>query len=410
MAIQKVKVQTTDLHEGMYVTQLDRPWLETPYKVQGFLIKNQKDIDKLLQYTEYVFIDTERSREKSNGSAQYGRILTEVEKKEFLINNKPRNYEDRTDFKAELPVAHESLTKLSATAENVMEDIANNKKLNLPVLRKSVNPMVESVIRNPEAFSWLTRMKSKDDYTYNHSVSTAIWSVALGRQLGLPKRDLQSLGIGALLFDVGKMKLPEKLINNPNRFNQTEFNLIKKHVEYSVDIIQSIPGIKDDVVEMVRTHHERHNGGGYPAGLKGNKIPLFGKIAGITDCYDALTSERVFQTAASPHDAVRKLYDWSNIDFQAELVEQFIQLVGVYPVGTIVELSDERIGIVVANHRALRLRPKIMLILDEGKKRYSKFNVIDLHSVEIDENGNPLNILKCIDPGLYGIDPREFYL
>jgi putative nucleotidyltransferase with HDIG domain len=410
MALQQVKIQTIDLQEGMYVTQLDRPWLETPYKVQGFLVKNQKDIDKLIQHTEYVFIDTERSREKYNGSAQPSRLLTEDEKKEVLIESKPRNYEDKTNFKKELPVAHENHAALSTTAENVMADIANNKKLDLPILRKAVNPMVESVIRNPEAFSWLTRMKSKDDYTYNHSVSTAIWSVALGRQLGLPKRDLQTLGMGALLFDVGKMKLPEKLINNPNRFSQAEFNLIKKHVEYSVDIVQSIPDISDNVVEMVVTHHERHNGSGYPNGLKGNKIPLFGKIAGITDCYDALTSDRPFQSATSPHDAVRKLYDWSNIDFQAELVEQFIQLVGVYPVGTIVELSDERVGIVVANHRALRLRPKIMLILDKNKKPFSKFNVIDMHAIETGEDGNPLNILKSIDPGLYGIDPREFYL
>jgi putative nucleotidyltransferase with HDIG domain len=410
MPLQQVKIQTVDLQEGMYVTQLDRPWLETPYKVQGFLVKNQRDIDKLLQHTEYVFIDTERSREKLNGSAQASRLLTEEEKKEFLIAGKPKNYEDKIDFKKELPVARDNHATLSATAESVMADIANNKKLNLPILREAVNPMVESVIRNPEAFSWLTRMKSKDDYTYNHSVSAAIWSVALGRQLGLPKRDLQSLGMGALLFDIGKMKLPAKLINNSNRFNQSEFNLIKKHVEYSVDIVQSIPGINDNVVEMVLTHHERHNGGGYPEGLKGNKIPLFGKIAGIADCYDALTSDRVFQSATSPHDAVRKLYDWSNIDFQAELVEQFIQLVGVYPVGTIVELSDERIGIVVANHRALRLRPKIMLILDKDKEPYSKFNMIDLHSIETGEDGNPLNILKSIDPGLYGIDPREFYL
>lgn len=410
MSLKQVKVQTTDLHEGMYVTRLDRPWLETPYKIQGFLVKNQKDIDKLLQHTEYVFIDTERSQEKHNESTPPDRLLTENEKKEFITQSKPRNYEVKTDFKKEMSTAQGSHRALSTTAENVMEDIANNKNLNLPILRKTVNPMVESVIRNPDAFSWLTRMKSKDDYTYNHSVSTAIWSVALGRQLGLPKRDLQTLGMGALLFDVGKMKLPEKLINNPNRFNQTEFKLVKKHVDYSVEIVQSIPGIDDRVVEMIATHHERHNGSGYPNGLKGNKISLFGKIAGLTDCYDALTSDRAFQSATSPHDAVRKLYDWSNIDFQAELVEQFIQLVGVYPVGTLIELSDARVGIVIAHHRELRLRPKIMLILDKNKKPYSKFDVIDMHSIEIGEDGNPLNIAKSIDPGTYGIDPREFYL
>ncbi len=410
MSLKQVKIQSVDLEEGMYVTRLDRPWLETPYKMQGFLIKNHKDIEKLLQHTEYVFIDTERSQEQHNGSAQPRQLLTENQKKELIIQSKPRNYEDKIDFKKELPIAQENYSVLTTTTASVMADIANNKNLDLPILRKAVNPMVESVIRNPDAFSWLTRMKSRDDYTYNHSVSTAIWSVALGRQLGLPKPDLQSLGMGALLFDVGKMKLPEKLINNPNRFNQTEFKLVKKHVEYGVDIVQSIPGITEDIVEMVATHHERHNGGGYPKGLKGNKIPLFGKIAGITDYYDAITSERVFQSATSPHDAIRKLYDWSNIDYQAELVEQFIQLVGVYPVGTVIELSDARVGIVVAHHRALRLRPKIMLILDKNKKPYSKFNVIDMHSTETGEDGNPLNIAKSIDPGMYGIDPQEFYL
>ena len=410
MSLKQIKIQTLDLQEGMYVTRLDRPWLETPYKIQGFLIKNQKEIERLLQHTEYVFVDTERSREKHNGSAPPDRLLTENEKKEFVTQIKPRNYIDKTNFKQELTVAQENHTVLGSTAEIVMADIANNKTLNLPVLRKAINPMVESVIRNPEAFSWLTRMKSKDDYTYKHSVSSAVWSVALGRQLGLPKRDLQALGMGALLFDVGKMKLPEKLINNPNRFNQTEFKLVKKHVDYSVEIVQSIPGIDNKIVEMIATHHERHNGSGYPNGLKGNKIPLFGKIAGLTDCYDALTSDRAFQSATSPHDAVRKLYDWSNIDFQAELVEQFIQLVGVYPVGTLIELSDARVGIVVAHHRELRLRPKIMLILDKNKNPFSRFDVIDLHAIEIGEDGHPLNIAKSIDPGTYGIDPREFYL
>jgi putative nucleotidyltransferase with HDIG domain len=410
MSLKQVKVQTADLLEGMYVARLDRPWLETPYRIQGFLIKSQKDIDKLLQHSKYVFIDTERSKEKLNGSSQSTKLLSESEKKEVLIHQKPKNYSAKTSFKKELTIAHDNHQVLSGTAETVMADIAHNKKLSLPGLRKAVNPMVESIIRNPEAFSWLTHMKSKDDYTYNHSVSVAIWSVAFGRQLGLPKRDLQSLGMGALLFDVGKMKLPEKLINNPNRYNQTEYKLVKKHVDYSVEIVQGIQDINDKVVEMVATHHERHNGGGYPNGIKGNDIPLFGKIAGIVDCYDALTSERRFQSAISPHDAVRKLYDWSNIDFQAELVEQFIQLVGVYPVGTLIELSDARVGVVVAHHRVLRLRPKIMLLLDRKKSPLSKFDVIDMHETETGEDGHPLNISKSIEPGLYGIDPSEFYL
>ena len=410
MSLQQIKVRSPDLLVGMYVTCLDRPWLETPYKIQGFLIKNQKDIDQLVQHTEYVFIDILKSRDVNDTQQTQSKVLTSDEKKQLLTNIKPQHYEDKTDFVVELDMARENHSVLTCVTEDIMDDIANNKNPKLPELKRAIDPIVDSIIRNSDAFSWLTMMKSKDKYTYNHCVNASIWSVVLGRSLGLPKKDLQSLAIGALLFDIGKMKLPEKLINNPNHFNQIEFNLVKKHVDYSVEIVKSINGINKDVVEMIWTHHERHNGGGYPRGLHANKIPLFGKIAGIIDCYDALISNRSFVSAISPHDAVRKLYDWSNIDFQLELVEQFIQVVGIYPVGTMIELSDGRVGVIVAHHKIWRLRPKIMVLLDKNKEPCPAFEVIDMFETETGEDGKELKILKDIKPGFYGIDPKQFYL
>jgi len=256
----------------------------------------------------------------------------------------------------------------------------------------------------------LTRMKHKDNYTYNHAVSASVWAVAFGRHLGFPRPKLQSLALGAMLFDIGKMKLPEKLINNPKRYNQFEFELVKKHVDYSLEILKGTKGINNDVIEMVSSHHERHNGSGYPKGLVGDQIPILAKIAGIVDCYDAIISDRVFASAISPHDAVKKLYDWRDIDFQAELVEQFIQVVGIYPVGTVVELSNGQVGVIVAQHRVWRLRPQVMLLLDTDKKPLADFNVVNLFNETQDENGNPWDIVKCVEPGLYGIDPEEFYL
>lgn len=410
MSIEQIKVRIPDLLEGMFVARLDRPWLETPYKVQGFYIKSQTDIDKLQQYVDYVFIDVTKSREVEQERNRSTVNLSNTEKKQYLTSVKPRQYKDDPDFNTELKTAIESHTVLAQGVGDVIKDISSNQKLKMPMLRKVVTPMVESIIRNPDAFSWLTMLKTRDDYTYNHSVSSAIWAAAFGRNLGLPKKDLLALATGALLFDVGKVRLPEKLLQNPNRYNPTEFKLVKKHVDYSVEIVQSIDGIGENVVEMVATHHERHNGSGYPRGLKGDQIPIFGKIAGIVDCYDALISDRVYAAAISPHDAVRKLYEWSNIDFQVELVEQFIQVVGIYPVGTIIELSDGRIGAIVAHHRVWKLRPKIMLILDKNRKPYANFEIIDTYNIETGEDGEPLNIVKSVEPGLYGIDPRQFYL
>ena len=411
MSIKEIKVRVPDIELGMYVTRLDRPWLETPYILQGFVIKTQDDIKELEKYCKYVYVDVDLSEIVEDHSFERQKTFSASdEEKQYLTSVKPIQYTDVTALDVELKTARDSHTTLVSFAEDIMGDIANNKKLSLPALQSAIDPMVDSITRNPDAFSWLTRMKRTDDYTYNHSVSTSIWAVAFGRHLGLPKVDLQSLAMGALLFDVGKMRLPEKLINNTSRYNQFEFKLVKQHVQHSLDIVRSISDISDDVIAMVQTHHERHNGSGYPAGLKGNAIPIFGRIAGIVDCYDAIISERPFAYAISPHNAIKKLYEWRNIDFQAELVEQFIQVVGIYPVGTVVELSDGRVGVVFAQNRVWRLRPQIMLLLDENKVAYSDFDIINLMTETKDTAGNSLDIARSVEPGMYGIDPEQFYL
>ncbi len=411
MALKEVKVRIPDLEEGMYVCRLDRPWLETPFLLQGFMIKSEDDIDELLKYCQYVYVDVERSRtvEKKTPGIQ-AKARQDEREKQFLTRKKPQAYPDQSDREEELDVARQSHRELVSTAKDIMADISNNKNLHLPVLQKAIDPMVDSIIRNPDAFTWLTRMKNKDNYTYNHAVSVAIWSVAFGRHLGLPREDLQSLAIGALMSDVGKMKLPEKLINHRERYNPYEFKLVKRHVEFSLEILHSIDGIGEDIIEMVATHHERHNGDGYPRGLSGNDIPIFGKIAGLVDCFDAIISERPFASPMSPHDAVKKLYEWRDIDFQPELVEQFIQVVGIYPVGTVVELSDGRVGVIVAQNRVWRLRPQIMLLLDENKQSYKDFDVINLFTEVTGIDGESLDIVRSVEPGRYGIDAEQFYL
>jgi putative nucleotidyltransferase with HDIG domain len=412
MALKEVKVRIADLHVGMYVSRLDRPWLETPYLLQGFHIVSEDDIEQLMKYCTYVYIDVELSKEAkpASNTIPSQSVADDKARNKLVANYKTTTYENKSSQEEELVVARESHRALSNTVEDIMRDISKNEKLNLPPLQKAVTSMVDSIIRNPNAYVWLTRMKHKDSYTYNHSVSAAVWAVAFGRHLGLPKKELQSLALGALMFDIGKMKLPDKLINNPKRYNQYEFKLVKQHVNYSMEILKNTDGIEPEVIDMVYTHHERHNGSGYPRGLAGDAIPLLGKIAGIVDCYDAIISERPFASPLSPHDAVKKFYEWRDIDFQAELVEQFIQVIGIYPVGTIVELSDGQIGVIVAQHNVWRLRPQVMMLLDTNKEPLHHFGIINLYTEITDKNGNQLNIIKCVEPGLYGIDPEEFYL
>jgi HD-GYP domain-containing protein (c-di-GMP phosphodiesterase class II) len=206
MPINQIKVRIPDLLEGMYVARLDRPWLDTPYKIQGFHIKTRQDIDKLQQYAEFVYIDVEKSKLDNGADSKQNGGLSDAEVKQKLTGARPRTYSDISDFESEMNTALENHTALTECVDDVMRDISNNEKLKMPMLRKAVTPMVESIVRNAEAFSWLTMMKTRDNYTYTHSVSSSIWAVAFGRSLGLPKKDLLSLAVGALLFDVGKVR------------------------------------------------------------------------------------------------------------------------------------------------------------------------------------------------------------
>lgn len=262
---------------------------------------------------------------------------------------------------------------METTYQTLLHDAEHDRQISLPVLKSAIEPMVESIVRNPDAYIWLTHLKSLDSYSYHHALSCSVWAVAFGRHLGLPVSQLNSLATGCFLFDIGKTKLPRDLLNSTRRLTSDEFETVKQHVLFGLDLIKQTSGVEKLVLEMIRTHHERHNGSGYPLGLTGNQIPLFGRIAGIVDAYDAITSYRPYCKPIPAYEAVENLYQWRGIDFQTELVEQFIQVVGIYPVGSLVQLSDGTVGVVISQNEHFRLRPQVMILLDGDKQLLDEF-------------------------------------
>ena len=248
------------------------------------------------------------------------------------------------------------------------------------------------------------RLKQQDTYTYQHSVGASIWAVALARQLGLPRPDLRSLAIGGLLFDIGKLRLNPELLGTTRSLTDAEFGELRSHVTLGVEMIKDSGLMNKDVLDMVAHHHERHDGSGYPGGLSGDDIPVFARIAAIVDCYDAITSHRSYSRAIPPSSAIKKLYEWRDLEFQAELVEEFIQAVGIYPAGTLVELSSGEVAVVVAEYRTRRLRPKVMVLLDTNKEACLEVKMIDLLTEKTTADGKPLEITSSLEPEAYGID------
>lgn len=433
-----LKVSVNDLQLGMFVSALDRPWLETPFLLQGFLIKSPDDINELRQHCSYVYIDILKGRAplkvKSNrapgrkstrSSASSGRnadkevahiadSLDGKDRREYWETVFPhrtlKTYPEARPMEEELDTAQKVFKDLNVCVTEMMVQIEQKAVLEVKAVKDALNPMIDSVMRNPDACIWLARMKNRDSYTYKHSMAASVWAVALGRQLGLPRIDLSTLATGALLIDIGKLQLPEGILSKPARLSRGEFEIIKTHVEIGVKMLKDTTEATRVVLEMIATHHERHNGKGYPKKLKGTEIPIFGRIAAIADCYDAMTSERSYAPAVSPSFAVRKLYEWRDIDFQAELVEEFIQAIGIYPAGTLVELSTGEVGIVIAENRERRLRPKVLLLLDEQKHALKESLMLNLRDIEYTDTGEPLDIIASLEPGAYGISPDTIYL
>lgn len=410
MVITEQKVSVSDVKIGMYVSRLDRPWLETHYLFQGFHINSVDDIRELREHCEYVYVDPERGEPAA-------RVMQTVQKEDddavvdvFKRSTGDTRYPVQTTVKEELQACTEARSKSIKVISNVLAELKAGRSIKVQTVRQSIAGLMESILRNPDAFFWLTRLKNKDDYAYAHCVDACGLAMAFGRHLGFSKPELENLAVGTLLFDIGKLQLPEELLKKPGRLTTDEYKLIRRHVEFGTKMVSEMKGVNKEIIQTVFNHHERHNGSGYPRGIPGNKIPVNGRIAALVDCYDAITSERAYSRAISAYDAVQMIYEWRDKDFQADMVEQFIQCIGLYPTGTLVELSTDEVGLVLSQNRVRRLRPKVMLVLDGNKVAYEFNPTLDLIEDPEDDNGNVIEIKRPLAPGTYGINAEDFYL
>ena len=405
------KVNVSYLKLGMYVSNLDRPWIDTPFLLEGFLIETEEDISVLSKYCSYVYIDPERGM----GASQYikgtPRLKSNSYLERYLLDNKKKVYYKNTKTtKEELPQAEAALENASNQVAHIMEHVKEGKSLDVQAVRGVVEPILESIIRNSEAYMWLSMMQKKNAYTYSHSVDNCALAIAFGRYMGLPKKDLSTLAIALLMMDMGNVRVPAPILNKNAKLTDIEYKIIKKHVGHGVKILKSTKGMNEDIINVALTHHERFDGSGYPNALMGSQIPVYGRMAAIIDCYDAMTSQRPFSDAKSPYSALQNIYNWRGSAFQPELVEQFLQCMGVYPTGSLVEMSNGEVGIVLEQSSTQRMRPKVMLLLDEDKVQLIEYRTIDLAKQFEDSSGTVLNIYRGLDPGMYGIDSTEHYL
>ncbi|MCW8929601.1 MAG: HD-GYP domain-containing protein [Gammaproteobacteria bacterium] len=417
MPVKEVKTSIEGLEIGMFVAHLDRPWIETSYMMEGMLIQSEDDIIELSKYCSYVYIDVEqgltpKARYWAVGNEDEMTLSSKKTKESSVITEdtdysryRQCVYETSTELKEELKTAHVIFDDISETTETVFEDLKSGKNLDIVSLKKGIKATVDSIIRNPSAFLLLMQLKKSDNYSYSHALGVSVWCAQFGRHLGLKQEDINVLALGGMLLDVGKVKLSEELVHKTTQYTPEDFEEHKHHVAYGVKMLTESRKLERSILEMVATHHERANGVGYQLGISNKRIPLFGRIAGIVDSYDAMTTKKSHtDKTLSPHEAINELYNMRGKQFQVELVEQFIQTVGLYPTGSLIELNTGEVGVVVEINDLKRLYPTVVLLLDKDKQPYEEFNTVDLSKV------SGMKVKDGLEPGAYGIKMDELFL
>lgn len=405
----KVKKQISELKSGMFVYELDRPWLDTPFAIQGFLIQSEEDIATLREYCEYVFIDPLKEQvSATTGRLRLGPLgsVGGATKRPVPIGEVA--YTDQRSVEEEIPRAKAVIQNASEVVERIRAGIEKNLVLDVKAATVLVDSLVDSIVANPDALLLLQQLRREAETAYDQAVSVSVHMLAFGRHIGLPREELSALGLAGLLLDVGMLRLPRELFQKKN-LTPAEHAIVKRHVTYSEEMLRKSQGISDQVIQIVSEHHEREDGSGYPHGVLSQDISVYGKMAAIVDCYRELTMGEDPKTSP-PYVALEMMHGWAGRFFHPTLLEQFIQCVGIYPVGSLVELNTGEVAIVIGQSRVRRLRPRVMAILDPKKKPYAAPKMIDLIHEPLSDSGISYEITRGLEHGMYGVDPKDYYL
>lgn len=492
----RYKIGCIKLKVGMFVAELDRPWLDTPFLIQGFTVSSIDEQASLARHCRFVFVDLEKSdpsvvndilaaeerrlpindtnkqfkslqtdknagtstpkhtsKSPSEGRERFNRYMKLIEPNSSFEHRKsgwlgrlsawidrlfekredpkaiaararvreheirklvPRNvklveHEDLVPVEEELPRANEAFKKTEKTLRDLVSSVKSGSLPNIDKAEEVVGDIVESMINNPDAMMWVSRMRDKNASTLGHAVKVSLYMVAIGRHMGFPKEQLCQLGMIGLLADVGKTKLPKAVLEKPGMLTPQEYTVVKEHVRLGLEALQKEKALDDVVFEGISQHHERLDGSGYPKGLKGPEIGIFGRMAAIADTFSALITPRPYANPVSPHEALLNLFEWAGSSFHEPLVEQFVQAVGVFPVGSMVELSTHEVAIVLAHNKVRRLEPRVLVLTWPDKSALATPVERNLFDKPKGADGKPIRIVRSVSANEFDLDIADYY-
>ena len=389
----KKRVAVPELQFGTYIAELDRPWTDTPFTFQGFVLRTHEELEILGKYCRDVFVDPDY---RELDSRLVDTVPPRARAKVDLARSGRLRWHDVSAVEQEYPRAAASYGAANTMIGESVRALRSGKVLRADKLHEAVSVVTESVLRNPDAMMLFSQLREKGDYTESHALDCSMYMAAFGRFLDMSRDDITLLAYLGLLQDVGKVKLPTPLLDKPGGLTRIEYHIAQKHVEHSANIIRATAGLPAGLADLAMLHHERLDGSGYPRRLKGKEIGLIGSIAAIVDTFDALTAPRPYARPISPSEALKTLYAARGTLFDTYLVEQFIRCIGIFPLGSMVELNGGEVGIVVAHNRSKRLQPRVIVVEDAAGDPVRPHKLIDVSRGITAPDGHPYCIKRTL--------------
>ncbi|MGE5625718.1 MAG: HD-GYP domain-containing protein [Bacillota bacterium] len=354
------KISVNELAIGMYVAELDKPWEQSSFLFQGFTIESPEDLKQLCEECSFVYVDVAPPKEAHRPAARRP-MAPPVASTTITSRNAP----EAVAFRNEVRQVAKTQQAAETSITRVMDDFRLGKSLDTQDTKAAVAQMVSAISVSPNSMLWLSNLRLKHERTASHCLNTAILAIAFGKHIGLSEADLNILGQGAMLHDIGKVRVPPQILDKPGKFTEEELQLVRKHAVDGEAVLKLTKQVPDKVLEIVRMHHEHLDGKGYPDGLSGDAIPLAALITGMVDAYDSLTTDNPYRPAASPADALRVLRLEGSHKYGRDLIQEFIRCLGIYPVGSLVRCNNGALAMVMSSNAESRLKPLIMVVRDE---------------------------------------------
>ncbi|MCA6063796.1 HD-GYP domain-containing protein [Thalassolituus marinus] len=389
------QVAIGDLTVGMYVVELDIPWEQSPFLFQGFLIESEADIHALQDVCRWVLVDVvEEEWEAMEGHAKGS-------------SQRRTRYVEKQDMAKQLTEANRTYQSTKLQIKRLMASAQLGEAMSLKEAQVVVKDCVNRVVSNPNAMLWLTRLKNQDEYTAEHSVNVCLLAIALGQQLDLAPYELENLGICGLMHDIGKMKVPDEILNKPGRLSPEEFEEMARHTTYARQMLMGRSDIYPGAVDVAFSHHERLDGKGYPRGIDSTKISMFTRIITVVDAYDAMTSDRCYKPGMSSLDAMKILHKNCGTQFDEQVVRKFVAMVGLYPPGHLLEMSNGEVGIIMSCDPGFQLKPKAIMILGPDKQPQPE-RIINLAHNPVDDRGETYRPAGVFRSGCFGVNVADY--